>query len=62
MTNQLDLSQPNPHAEAAMERHLAAISRVVMDANFAYDPEGLIAHQIKWMAQNCHLYVIYPVQ
>jgi SAM-dependent methyltransferase len=55
MNNHLGLSQPNPQAEAAMKRHRTAINRVVIDADFAYDPEGLIAQQIKWMAENCQL-------
>lgn len=55
MTNLLDQSLPNPQAEAAMKRHLDAIKRVVIDADFAYEPEGLIAQKIKWMALNCQL-------
>ena len=55
MNDHLDLSSPNSQAEAAMKRHLAAINRVVINGDFAYDPEGLIAQQIKWMALNCQL-------
>jgi len=55
MSDHLDLSRPNSQAEAAMTRHLEAINRVVINSDFAYDPESLIAQKIKWMAQNCRL-------
>ena len=45
--------EANPQAEAAMERHLTAIRRVIMDPRYAYDPEGLIFDKIEWMAQHC---------
>ncbi|MFT5658939.1 MAG: SAM-dependent methyltransferase [Gammaproteobacteria bacterium] len=55
MNKSLDLSRPNPQAEAAMKKHQAAIERVTIDANFAYDTEGLLADKISWMAQHCQL-------
>lgn len=55
MSYKADLSQPNPQAEAAMKRHLAAINRARIDTSYAYDPEGLITHKIKWMALHSDL-------
>jgi len=50
-----DRNRRNSIAEAAMKRHLEAIKRAVVDHDYAYDSDALLAQKLGFMAKHCSL-------
>ena len=55
MNSEASQASENPVACAAMARHIAAIRRVVVDHDYAYDSDLLLEQKLRYMAENCSM-------